>query len=591
MGHRDVYGGTNTACPGTACHALLPWLHDEVASRLGQVSPHIYVHEDSSDFVKSNANWYVPEAQCGHDLHGYYTWSTTDPNQSTNWGKWYPEILADGRYQIEAYVPYCDTGGPETNSARYEIHHANGTANVTVSQNNYAGLWINLGQFDLRSDGSSYIYLSDLTHDNGRGVWFDALRLLPVDLTGATAVNQTPSEGAWLNSQTVDFVWTISNPENVSQTKLQIATDINFTNIIKEKTWQEPRTSYTNNFDLPYPTIYWRVQLTTGNGQGFSAKTQFGIDVVAPETAVNALHYNPISGEYQLFWQGTDHRSGIATYDIEVRADTSGTWQPLLTSTVQVTAVYTPPDPNQIYWFRSRARDKAGNVEAAHSGNGDINTTQATTTFNPAIVNVAPNSWRNTLSVNFSWQSTDITNIQSATLYVADNATFSNPLLVQNVTNLGSYQHTFAQEYAQLYWRVSITFIPSGSSQPYTLVSDTSVFGIDVTVPASMVTAVYTLSGDDYPSWSGSDNLSGAALYNVDYRVDGSGDWVRWLTETAVNFARFEPPNPNQTLWFRVQAIDAAGNTEASHAGDGDINTNQAIPFPHAIMLPVIYRN
>jgi len=43
MGHRDVY--RTTACPGDQAHDLVPWLREEVANRIGFVSPYIYVDE------------------------------------------------------------------------------------------------------------------------------------------------------------------------------------------------------------------------------------------------------------------------------------------------------------------------------------------------------------------------------------------------------------------------------------------------------------------------------------------------------------------------------------------------------------------
>ncbi len=54
MGHRDVYGGTQTSCPGSEAYALLPTLRQMVASRIGLVDPHIYVDEVTGNFVKSD---------------------------------------------------------------------------------------------------------------------------------------------------------------------------------------------------------------------------------------------------------------------------------------------------------------------------------------------------------------------------------------------------------------------------------------------------------------------------------------------------------------------------------------------------------
>jgi hypothetical protein len=53
----------------------------------------------------------------------------------------------------------------------------------------------------------------------------------------------------------------------------------------------------------------------------------------------------------------------------------------------------------------------------------------------------------------------------------------------------------------------------------------------------------------------------------------------------------FIPPQPGGTYWFRSQAIDYAGNVEAaSPAGNGDMNTSQAIFLPDHHFMAIIHR-
>ncbi len=124
MGHRDVYGGTNTECPGDQAHAILPWLKNEVARRIGFASPYVYVDELSSAFSKSNlGNWWTAKKGCGYNGHAYYTWSTSNPDHSTNWGEWRPNLSASDYYEVEVFAPYCATGRGETYGATYTINH------------------------------------------------------------------------------------------------------------------------------------------------------------------------------------------------------------------------------------------------------------------------------------------------------------------------------------------------------------------------------------------------------------------------------------------------------------------------------------
>jgi len=178
MGHRDVHGGTGTLCPGGELHNLLPWLRDQVATRLNYTPPYITVDELSSAFSRSNTPWLEAPGGCGYNGHAYYAWTTTDPAQSSNWGEWQLAIPEDGRYWIWAYAPYCDTGRAETAGAIYEIHHASGIQQVTASHQANVGLWLYLGEFELLAGNSTRIHLTDLTTtDSGVGVWFDAIRI------------------------------------------------------------------------------------------------------------------------------------------------------------------------------------------------------------------------------------------------------------------------------------------------------------------------------------------------------------------------------------------------------------------------------
>lgn len=178
MGHRDVYGGTSTLCPGGEVHKLLPWLRDQVAARLDYTAPYIAVDELSSAFTRSNTAWFEAPGGCGDNGHAYYAWSTTDPAQSTHWGEWRPVIPEDSRYWIWVYAPYCDTGRAETASATYQVYHADGIQTVTVSHQDNVGLWMLLGKFELKAGNSTIIRLTDLTTtDSDLGVWFDAIRV------------------------------------------------------------------------------------------------------------------------------------------------------------------------------------------------------------------------------------------------------------------------------------------------------------------------------------------------------------------------------------------------------------------------------
>ena len=377
MGHRDVEG--TTECPGDVAHAMLPAIRDEIAKRIGLVSPYLYVDEISSAFVKSNSNWKTAPSQCGHNTHAWYTWSTTNPASAANWGEWRPVVPVDGRYTIEAYIPYCNTGAPETSGAYYSIQHAGGSSSVTADQNANVGLWMSLGTYDLLAGNDNIIRLTDLTKtDSGRGVWFDALRLLKLE-TIPTAMTRNPEDGSWQNQRQLLFEWSIENPEEVAATTFQVATDEQFQNIISTKEWPLVVESVSHTFDQDYAALYWRITVKAKSGSNYSSITShFGIDTEAPVSTVNNPIWLEWSKQYLISWQGVDVLGRVESYSVEFnQVDGGGSiWQPWLVDVQGTSAYFSPPDQNAVYAFRSQARDMLGNTESVHE-TADVTTEQA----------------------------------------------------------------------------------------------------------------------------------------------------------------------------------------------------------------------
>ena len=381
MGHRDVYGGTSTTCPGGSAYALIPTWRDQVAQRLGYTPPHIEIDELSSAFTKSNNNWHEALRGCGFNTHAFYTWNVTSANLVENWGEWRPNVPQTDVYEILVYAPYCDTDAPETDGAIYTITHANGTSPVTVSHADNIGLWMSLGSFKLNAGTGNLIRLTDLTANDATnydyGVWFDAIRLVPnATLPTVDVHNSLPSNTTWMNQTAVAFNWSVDNASLVSEFTLQVATDAAFSNIIHQQTVPGTQTSITHDFAQDYAVLYWRVaaktvQLTTVT----SAATTFGIDSVKPTSIIGGV-YKLTTGIFVLSWQGSDSTSGIIHYSAQYRASGTTNWIDLVNNTNATSVAFTPPNSPQTYEFRVQAADIAGNIENLHV-NPDIDTTQA----------------------------------------------------------------------------------------------------------------------------------------------------------------------------------------------------------------------
>jgi hypothetical protein len=188
--------------------------------------------------------------------------------------------------------------------------------------------------------------------------------------------NQEPAENAWVQQRTVHFKWAVSGAFCVGTTTLEIATDPEFNDPVISVALSGAPTSYELAFTKDYPHLYWRIEaVTTQNQVGHSMPTRFGIDTEPPESSVSNIYITE-AGDYYLSITGQDSASGLASYNIDYRADDQEQWKRWLTET-SVTTIPVPWDIEKTLWFRSQGIDTLGNTEPIHSGEGDANTDQA----------------------------------------------------------------------------------------------------------------------------------------------------------------------------------------------------------------------
>jgi hypothetical protein len=331
------------------------------------------VDELSPQFSHSNNFMFVAEKGCGFNTHAYYTWSTTDPAKSTDWGEWRPQINVAGRYEVWAYAPYCDTNRAETGGATYRIQHATGTSFVTASHNAHVGTWMKLGEFFFTQGNSGVIRLTDLTStDSGLGVWFDALRFRYLSATPSnpSVKAEEPAAQQWYTTRHVNFRWSTQDVVSFNSATLKVATDAAMSNLVLNKALAGGTLSTTHDFGQDYAQLYWQVSLTLPSGAVIStAPVAFGLDTAAPTSTVWGIFQLPsLPGKYVVGWRGDDPASGVAGYTVDYRISGSPTWTNWLINTPAESGLFTPPSPGAVYCFRVRAVDRVGNAEAAHSG-------------------------------------------------------------------------------------------------------------------------------------------------------------------------------------------------------------------------------
>lgn len=571
VGHRDVYG--TTVCPGSAAHLLLPDIRQRVYERLGFTTSYTYSDDLSDDFTLSNANWYDGPLQCGLDTHAYYTFSTTDPAQAVNWGEWRPTIPASGLYELGVYVPRCNTGELDTQEAIYKVHHADGVETVIVNQEDNLGLWVTLGAFPFNSGASGSLWLGDLTtQENGRLIWFDAVRLRFLE---TALLNLAPAADEWLTQRTVAFLWQVNHSEPLETIQLQVATDAGFANLVLAQSLDPTAVSYTHTFTQDYPDLYWRIAVTTTSGNVlFSDPTRFHLDATPPTSELLSL-YETADGSYQLTWAGNDATAGIDNYTIAYRPPSSNSWITLLDNTTLTRTLFTPPDPNAIYDLRVQAVDRAGNAEPLKV-NGDASTADAIPYLGEPPILLAPigNLWQTERLITFAWDISVLEAVTSLQLEASTQFNLANPVLSVNLTPAQNYSYTFTQDYNRLYWRLTLTTV---LGEQFT--SSVASFRLDATPPTARVRDAYATADGAYElQFESSDTLSGIERLTLEYQVVGAAGWLVWSDELSGEPILFTPPTPGQPYAWRVQAHDVAGNVEAPHTRP-DITSDQAIPY------------
>lgn len=189
--------------------------------------------------------------------------------------------------------------------------------------------------------------------------------------------------GAWSNDNTVTATW---SP----------ATDMESGVAGYSTEWTQsadtlPDTAMENNLNgAASPALAdgagWFLHIRTrdyaGNWTGSAIHFgPFNIDTAAPTSSVTAADPAACGMAFHLSWQGSDPGgSGVAGYTVQFRLGTSGEWTDWLAGTTQASAIFGLGDPLALapeatVYFRVRAADAAGNLEAYPGGDGDLSAT------------------------------------------------------------------------------------------------------------------------------------------------------------------------------------------------------------------------
>ncbi|MEW5759570.1 MAG: Ig-like domain-containing protein [Candidatus Thermoplasmatota archaeon] len=258
---------------------------------------------------------------------------TANPNSWTNKNPTISFSTNDATSGIDHYEVRIDNGAFSTQTSPYTLPNiADGKHTITVRAYDKAGNYI---------DGSVDVYI-----DTGK----------PSGLT--ISIN---SNDIYTISQSVTLTLSATSDSYSPIKEMSFSYDGSAWG-----TWEPYSASKSYSLQTPdgKKTVYFKVRDEAGN-EASPVSDDITLDTTPPDSKVSALPpKSPTT--FTVSCSGSDATSGIAGFDIQYRKGESGAWtdwqKDVITTSFQFTGT-----PGETYYFRSCAKDKAGNVEPLHS--------------------------------------------------------------------------------------------------------------------------------------------------------------------------------------------------------------------------------
>lgn len=343
--------------------------------------------------------------------------------------------------------------------------------------------------------------------------------------------------------------------------------------------WITYSVNYTWTFQAGDGVKALYVQFKDGTGKVSAAVSDtIVLDTVPPTSTVAPLPALSTLPQLDLNWNGGDTTSGVAYFDIQMKDGLTGTWGSLLdqtsalTTTIQVQHGHT-------YCFRSRATDRAGNIENWPAGDGDTCTT----------IQVESGLPRGQISINAGAYSTNQPTVTLTLSATAASSVAAMRFAVNNVlyTEWITYQTGYI-------WMLTAgdgvktvgAQFKDGLGNVSLPVSDTIL--LDTLPPTSTIASLPATVAQLRLSlgWSGGDTGSGLAYYDIQMKDGVTGTWSSMLDQTSALSTTLQV-QAGHTYCFRSRATDRAGNVEDWPVGNGDTCTT----ITTRLYLPLIANN
>jgi Secretion system C-terminal sorting domain/Fibronectin type III domain/Bacterial pre-peptidase C-terminal domain len=232
---------------------------------------------------------------------------------------------------------------------------------------------------------------------------------------------------------------------------------------------------------------------------------------------------------------------GALNYDIDYKLNSSGTWINAATATTNLSVALSGLTAASLYDYRVRA-----NCTGATGAYAQAQFTTASAPTCNAPAGLATNAITPT-SATVSWTSVsgaadydvDYKLISSGTWTNAATATASTSVALSGLTASTLYD-----------WRVRANCTAIGLNSTYAQVQFTTSAPPSCNAPAGLTSSAITSSSATV-SWSA---VSGAANYDVDYKLNSSGTWTNAATATASTSVALSGLTASSLYDWRVRA-------------------------------------
>ena len=184
-----------------------------------------------------------------------------------------------------------------------------------------------------------------------------------------TVTSSSHIPGVWSNDNVVHASWSGGSDGESGIAGYYYTWDNSPTTVVDRSALRLGPNVSTLTSDVLGDSLSWYFHIRAVDRAGLLAEDteHYGplkIDTTPPVSKVSVPPCAVLSTT--VSWSGVDAGSGILSYDVQVRDGSGGWWTDWQSGMTATSAVFTG-SAGHTYYFRSRARDVAGNLEATHT--------------------------------------------------------------------------------------------------------------------------------------------------------------------------------------------------------------------------------